>query len=486
VTTPTSAFSNIIVHTQSATRSRLGESNAAPKLLALEERLRQAAALIELTGEMESSDTFERACERLVGRVQSFLGCSQVMLGLCEGKQSSCRLNALAGESAVDALSERNRHIEAALDEAIIRGTFTLWPASRDSQRHALLAHKRLAQAAGVATVVSSPIRDEDGRVQGAWIFFGNEEFRERENDLNFIQAAETRIGACLALLKRTRQNWLQRCVSRVLSLPRTVRGQTVLVALGLTLAAMAVPLPYKVKCDCEVQPTTRRFVAAPFEGKLEKSFVEPGDLVGKDHLLAQIDGREIRWELAGASADFSRAAKQYDGHLAEHDFGDAQLSQLEMERLALKTKLLEHRTERLDIRSPIDGIVISGDLKKAEGVPLTVGQSLFEIAPLERMIVEIAVPEADIAHIAEGMPVRVAFESFPEKEWESTVQRIHPRSEIKNHEHVFVAELHLNNPYALLRPGMQGRAKITSHRHPLGWNLFHKPWEQLVFWLGW
>jgi len=229
-----------------------------------------------------------------------------------------------------------------------------------------------------------------------------------------------------------------------------------------------------------------RRFVAAPFEGKLEKSFVEPGDLVAEDQLLAQIDGREIRWELAGVSADFQRAAKQRDGHLAEHAFGEAQLSRLEMQRLELKTRLLQHRTNHLEIRSPVEGIVISGDLKKAEGVPLTVGQTLFEIAPLDRMIVEIGIPEPDIAHVGEGRAVRVVFDAYPDKQWQGVVERVHPASEIKDRRHVFIAELTLQNPFALLRPGMQGRAKITSDRHALGWNLFHKPWERLIFWLGW
>ena len=113
-------------------------------------------------------------------------------------------------------------------------------------------------------------------------------------------------------------------------------------------------------------------------------------------------------------------------------------------------------------------------------------GQTLFEIAPLDRMIVEIAVPEPDIAHVAPGLPIQVAMDAYPGRTWQATLERIHPRSEIKDHDHVFIGEIALDNPYALLRPGMQGRAKITAARHPLGWNLFHKPWEQLVIWLGW
>ncbi|MBC7817496.1 MAG: hypothetical protein IAG10_11445, partial [Planctomycetaceae bacterium] len=148
--------------------------------------------------------------------------------------------------------------------------------------------------------------------------------------------------------------------------------------ALGVLAAvAMVIPVPYSVNCDCELQPVTRRFVAAPFEGALEKAFVEVGDPVQADQLLARMDGKEVRWEQAGNAAEYERAAKERDAHLADQEFGEAQLAKLQMERLALTTKLLEHRNERLEIRSPIDGIVVSGELKRAEGIRLAMGQSL-------------------------------------------------------------------------------------------------------------
>ena len=35
-------------------------------------------------------------------------------------------------------------------------------------------------------------------------------------------------------------------------------------------------------------------------------------------------------------------------------------------------------------------------------------------------------------------------------------------------------------------RPGMSGSARIDGPKRPLGWNLFHKPWEFLVSRLTW
>ena len=80
-----------------------------------------------------------------------------------------------------------------------------------------------------------------------------------------------------------------------------------------------------------------------------------------------------------------------------------AQLAKLEADRLELKTKILELRSNHLEIKSPIDGVVISGDQERAEGAPLTIGQALFEVAPLDKMVVELAIPEDEITHIKQN-----------------------------------------------------------------------------------
>ena len=435
-----------------------------------------AAALIELLANVESCDNLGLACSTLVNQLQRYLGCKQVILGLCRRNQKSCQLQSISGTLDFDSRSERVRLIQAAFDEAIVRGSLSVWPPLSESDRHALMTHKQLAASMSSGSVVSSLIRDEEGRVQGAWLFLGDDRLRKESENINFIQASERCIGSCLHLLQRAELGRFNRLMTKLLSVPRRWKGGTACVAALLLSALMAVPFPYKVKCQCELQPVLRRFVAAPFDGSLENTFVEPGDVVSKNQLLAKMDGREVRWELAGVSADFNRAAKQRDSHLADHAFGAVQLSNFEMERLELKTRLLKHRGERLDIRSPSDGIVINGDLKKAEGMPVAIGQTLYEIAPLDNMLVEVAIPEDDIAHVSTGLPVQIVIDAYPDKVWRGTLGRIHPRSEIKEHEHVFIGQVNLKNDDKVLHPGMQGRAKIIGCDHPLGWNLFHKP----------
>ncbi len=444
-----------------------------------------ATVLVELVSKMQSCDSLNHACQTLVDDLHGFLGCKQVVLGLCRRPAGPCRVSSICGVREIDAKSPRVFALEATLDETIARGSLSIWPPQSPDNRHAMLAHKNLADATSSESVVSSPIRDRQGIVHGAWLFLADAQFPRQEKKMAFVQAAQEHVGTCLRTLRRAERGRFHRLMAAALALPRRRTGRLGLAAIAVLCGLMFAPVSHKVKCDCELQPVTRRFVAAPFAGTLQKSLVEPGDVVSKDQLLATIDGREIRWEIAGVSAELNSVAKQRDVHRAVDEFADAQLAEYELTRLEQKAQLLEHRSENLEIRSPIDGRVIAGEWQKAEGVPLAVGETLFEIAPLDRMIVEVAIPEEDISYVESGLPVNVTLDAFPGKDYSGLLDRIHPRSEIKEQKHVFIGEIDLENVDGVLRPGMAGRVEIVGDTRRLGWVLFHKPWEKLVFWWG-
>jgi len=248
----------------------------------------------------------------------------------------------------------------------------------------------------------------------------------------------------------------------------------------------MFVPLTYKVKCDAVVQPSVYRYLAAPYEGRLEKTFVEPGDVVEKGDVLALMDGREIRWELAGLTADRDRAFKKRDSALAGGDTAAAQMASLEAERLELQIQLWEHRGKNLEIRTNISGVVVGGDLRKTEGARLQKGQTLFEIAPIDQMVLELEIPANDISQVEIGQDVNVRFDSYFGTPLIGRMTKIHPRAEIRDEKNTFIGEVMLDNPDGMLRPGEQGVARVLTDPHPLGWNLFHKPWQKLLVFAGW
>lgn len=303
-----------------------------------------------------------------------------------------------------------------------------------------------------------------------AYALIPNIEFSRPMNDATTLTVLGEQLGPVLELkLMTLRQSrWLQ-AVTKVRDAARRNKWQARAI-LALVAAIALIPLPYRIRCDAELQPVVRRHVAAPFEGILRQCLVKPGDVVSAGQVLGRMDAKELNWELAAATADRDRAAKSGDVNLAAGKAAAAQIDRFESRRLAERVKLLESRLAQLDISTPQVGVVVSGNLERAEGAPVKVGQTLFEVAPLERMIVEVLIPEYEIDRASIGQTVDVYLDSVPGEALTGAVLRIHPRAELRNGANVFVAELELDNHDDRLRPGMKGIARLATQRRPLAW----------------
>jgi biotin carboxyl carrier protein len=456
------------------------------QLQGLECEARASAALVELMTHVGGADDLQSACCALANHVRDHLGCDRVAVGLRRGPAAPCRIAAISGMPEFDPHSEVPLALEAALNESILRDTLTVFPCRTDQQRQGTLAHRRLCQMTAVGGAVSAPLRSADGRVVGAWLLLGPAELAGDSAGRRFLESASPPLATSLAALAKGEPGRAGRCWRRLRrALP--VPSRTLAVGLLAAVAgAMFLPVPYKVSVEGEIQPATRRFLAAPHAGIFAQSLVKPGSVVRRGQVLGRMDGREARLELAGLEAESERASKSHDVSMAEGKLAAAQIDGLEMQRLALKRALLADRTEHLDIKSPIDGIVVSSDLERSEGVPVSVGQVLFEVAPLEQMLVELAIPDEELSHVRPAMEVRICLDSQPGLFRAGKLEKIHPRSVVRERDNVFIGEMPLDNGDATLRPGMKGRAKIAAAPHRLAWILLHRPWEYLVTWWGW
>ena len=75
--------------------------------------------------------------------------------------------------------------------------------------------------------------------------------------------------------------------------------------------------------------------------------------------MLAEIDPRELEYELSGINAELQRALQEKKGLMAERNVAGSQIAGLESQRLQSEADLLLHRRENLEIRSPISGVVV-------------------------------------------------------------------------------------------------------------------------------
>jgi hypothetical protein len=251
-------------------------------------------------------------------------------------------------------------------------------------------------------------------------------------------------------------------------------------------LVMMLVPIPFRLTCESLVQPVSRRFVTAPFEGRLEKTLAKSGDVVAAGDVLARMDAQSIRFELSGLAAELAAAEKKRDQALAQKDIATGQIQKSEANRIRSRIEQAEMNLRDLEIRSPIDGLVVSGDLDQVEGATLQLGQNLFEIGPLDKMLVEIEVLEDQIRFVHPQSPVSIKFNAFPFRTWNGIVKKVHRRSEIIDNKNVFVAEVEIDNAAGELQPGMQGYSKVSSGWAPIGWILLHRTWDNVRYWWVW
>jgi multidrug efflux pump subunit AcrA (membrane-fusion protein) len=376
--------------------------------------------------------------------------------------------------------------MESAWDETILRGTPSAWPASLVPGSSQSLAHRPLAeQGLGVLSV---PLLSGGEIVGVLSIFADTTDHRPptTATALRFLEAGGKPLGTALDLLRRSDASYLGRKL-RALSRSMPWLGRrTMLLSAAAIAGVLYIPWPYMVGVECELQPVVRRYVAAPHEGQLAKSFAKPGDIVKTGQVLGVMESRELRWELAGLIADEERAKKSRDVNLSGGKTAQAQIDALEGERLAARRKLVERRIEHLDVKSPIDGIVVSGDLQRSQGAPVTIGQVLYEIAPLEKMTAELAVPDDEISHVAVGQSATITLQAHPGDNRTAKVLRVHPRAVTREKDNVFIAEVELDNDDGSLRPGMKGRGRIRTDWHTLAWIAFHRPWNYLISWVGW
>ena len=348
--------------------------------------------------------------------------------------------------------------------------------------RVGLLAVAQFADAIRAGTIMGVPFHQHGDNPRGAVVVID----AAKRTEGSWLEVMSDPVGAKLTSIEALQPTALESKCRSIVAWASNSRRSRVATVTAIVLGILLMPLRYRVSSEIEIQPTERRFVAVPFDGPLKSAHVRPGDTVREKQLLAEIDPREIEYELAGIQAELQRSLQEKKGLLADHDVAGSQLADWEARRLENETDLLTLRRENLEIRSPIAGVVVRGDWEESEGMPMTRGETLFEVAPLDELVVEIAIPEEDIHHVRAGMPVEFFVNAMPNRTLQGKIVRVHPSAELRDHQNVYVAELWLHNPEGIYRPGMRGRASIVSDRHTLVWNVFHKPWHSLWRVVGW
>ena len=447
--------------------------------------LERTAGLVEIVRRAGAEVDGEKACRIAVDALREYFGCARVSVGL--KRRTALRVRAISGMAHIDVKSAEHQSVEAVITEAEAVDRRVDFDA-RSTRTTETVAHALLLQQTGAARLATIPLPNRRGGIVLEW----NADALPNAATLTLLDAATPVLPVVFDLLERARPPRALFLASRAWSRLTRHRRRAVLAGAVLFAALLACPFHYSIRADCRLVPTVKRVIAAPFQGQLRTSFVRPGDRVTEGQPLAELDNRELQLKEAELTAARERALKQRDKAMSNDgegaDFAAAQLAAFEAQSVGQELELTRRRLAMLALRAPLAGVVVSGDLRRAEGQPVQQGQVLFEVAPLEEMIVEIDVPDREISRVRAGLPLRFRLEAFAGQQWSGQVDRLHPRSEQREGRNVFICEAPIRNDDARhdLRPGMRGRAVIEGDRRPLIWIVGHRLWDFIVEGLLW
>ncbi len=292
-------------------------------------------------------------------------------------------------------------------------------------------------------------------------------------------------LGASMETISTVLWSRPRRAMPRVLQ--KLSQQSKVCIATGalVLLSVLVIPVPYRVACQAKVETVSQRYIAAPFEATLLEVHVRPGDNVTRGQSLVVLDGRPLRLELESLASELQRAEKERNVALATREISEAQKLVLKQRKLQRQMDLIEDRLANLRVVSPMDGVIVSGDLRKYIGSPLERGQTLVEVASMDKMAIEFEIPEHEISFITKGMEVRVHLDALGGGAIETIMDEIYPAAEIRDDRNVFIGRVEVDNASQNLRPGMQGDATAYGPLRPWIWSRTRGGFERLIWWIG-
>lgn len=274
--------------------------------------------------------------------------------------------------------------------------------------------------------------------------------------------------------------------VSKDASVPWYSRWKYGLVVLFVLCIMVFLPVNYRVAVDTVIEGKVQMAVVSPFDGYVSTAHLSAGDTVEAGDVIATLDDQQMRLEQFRLESQLQEYDKGYRKHLAGRDYGQANVAKAKRDQIQAQLNQVALRVEQAQLKAPMSGIIIKGDLTRQINAPVSNGDVLFEISPLNEYRAMLRVSEADIRFIKEGQTAELKLAALPEQLLTLTLVQATPLFDDEDGVPVFIAEARLDNEHLeKLRPNMEGVARVDVGRAPIGWVLFHHfiDWCRIQYW---
>ena len=212
---------------------------------------------------------------------------------------------------------------------------------------------------------------------------------------------------------------------------------------------------------------------------------MQTGDDVKEDQLLASIDPRIPRNNLAQAQANLEVAQAQLGNakaQLARSDtlfkaqaitqteYDGARLDYANANASVIRARSdLENARDRMNdtkLRAPLAGTIITknvelGTVISSPTTDVGGGTVLFKMANLDTVQIRALVDETDIGKVSPGLLSTITVDAYPNRPFEGSVLKIEPQATVQQNVTMFNVLVRIPNPNHLLKPGMNTEVEI-------------------------
>lgn len=445
--------------------------------------------VVDIVSEVQSCTRFFEAATTLCAEAAQKFECRRVALGVVHDR----RVKAVALDQ-MDSFSRGTksvRQLEEVMQEALDQDCVVLFCTDDDEAAEPGVinrAARELAIVSNARRVLSVPLRGQ-GETGFVMVFvMDSEEFTPATRDslslacslaaprLKDLERAEE-----LPLKKAWRYLMLR---SADLFGPQRTALKLAAALVGLFLLfSLLMPGRIDVAAPIAIEGVHSYSQTAPMDSYLYEVNARPGDEVRKGQLLGRLEPTAISLEIAGLEAQKSINSSQADQYLQQGKDAEAAIARLEVQRTEANLAWARKRMGMTELRSSVDGFVVSEDMFPRLGQPVRRGQKLFEITDTASLRVVAHVGESDISDVQQARQdgeVRGQFilTAYPDVHIPFEVERIHPFASVAEGENGFQVRGRIGEiPEGLvLRPGMEGQAEIMAGSTPLLVKWLRKP----------
>jgi multidrug resistance efflux pump len=451
--------------------------------------LDRAAVALQALQTAHQHETVDEAAMAVVNDLATSLRVDRVSLGLLV--RGEVRLRAISRSAWFERKSDLGLSLENAMEEATDQEACVIYPQVPSAgAARVCVAQRDLAIRAGAASVLSAPLFSH-GSVVGAVTLERHDGSFDADDVLLGGLLGELLGPAFDARMKLDRwfagraRVMLRTAYARLLG-PRWPAAKA---AAGLGLFALVFLLlahgDFRVTARTVIEGQMQRAAVAPFDGFVASANARAGDTVRKGAVLATLDDREIRMELARWSAEREQAAQKYREALANGDAAASRVFAAQQAQAGAQVTLAEFKLERTRIVAPIDSVIVSGDLSQMLGAPVERGKVLFELAPAGAYRVILQVDDRDVGHLSVGQPGELVLAGIAGDTFPFRVKAVTSVSTPEEGRNYFRVEAELSDPEGRLRPGMEGVGKIAIGERRLAWIWTRKftEWLRITLW---